>query len=73
LARGPLTAKTLVYERRKSLDFLGFSRPNQAFSIGYAGVSLKEISRAFARSGRGAGTTAPVFGKESAELLMRGA
>jgi hypothetical protein len=41
-----LTAKTLVYEGWKSLDFLGFSRPNRAFSMGYAGFSLKEISRA---------------------------
>jgi hypothetical protein len=30
----------------KGLDFLGFSRPNRAFSMGYAGFSLKEISRA---------------------------
>jgi hypothetical protein len=28
------------------LDFLGFSRPNRDFSIGYAGFSLKEISHA---------------------------
>jgi hypothetical protein len=38
--------KTLVYEGGKSLDFLGFSRPNRAFSMGYAGFSLQEISRA---------------------------
>ena len=29
----------------KSLDFLGFSRPKRAFSMGYAGFSLKKISR----------------------------
>src|ERR1700722_2394672 len=46
LGAGLLTAKTLVYEGWKSLDFLGFSRPNRAFSMGYAGFSLKEISRA---------------------------
>ena len=32
-----------------SLDFLGFSRPNRAFSMGYAGFSLEEISRALSR------------------------
>jgi hypothetical protein len=46
LAHGPLTAKALVYEGWKSLDFLGFSRPNRDFSMGYADFSLKEISRA---------------------------
>jgi hypothetical protein len=35
-----------------SLDFLGFSRPNRYFSMGYAGFSLKEISpRPFAIGG----------------------
>jgi hypothetical protein len=28
------------------LDFLGFSRPNRAFSMGYAGFSADKISRA---------------------------
>jgi hypothetical protein len=46
LAHGLLAAKTLAFERWKSLDVLGFSRPNRAFSMGYAGFSLKEISRA---------------------------
>jgi hypothetical protein len=41
-----LAAKTLVIEGWKGLDFLGFSRPNLAFSTGYAGFSLKEILRA---------------------------
>jgi hypothetical protein len=44
-----LAAKTPVYEGWKSLDFLGFSRPNRAFSMGYAGFSLKEKSRALCR------------------------
>jgi hypothetical protein len=30
----------------KSLDFLGFSRPNRDFSMGYTGFSAKKISRA---------------------------
>jgi hypothetical protein len=38
----PFAAKALVYGGWKSLDFLGFSRPKRAFSIGYAGFSLKE-------------------------------
>src|ERR1700679_507105 len=46
LGAGLLAAKTLVYEGWKSLDFLGFSRPKLAFSTGYAGFSLNEISRA---------------------------
>jgi hypothetical protein len=44
----------------KGLDFLGFSRPNRAFSMGYAGFSLKEISRAFCRRAR-TGTAAHDF------------
>jgi hypothetical protein len=47
LGRGLVAAKTLVYEDWKSLNFLGFSRPKRAFSMGYAGFSLKEKSRAF--------------------------
>jgi hypothetical protein len=35
LAPGRLAAKRLVYEGWKSLDFLGFSRPNRDFSTGY--------------------------------------
>jgi hypothetical protein len=30
-----LAAKTLLYEGWKGLDFLGFSRQNLAFSMGY--------------------------------------
>jgi hypothetical protein len=36
LARGRLAAKTLDHEGWISLDFLGFSRPNRDFSMGYA-------------------------------------
>jgi hypothetical protein len=46
----------------KSLDFLGFSRPNQAFSMGCTGFSLREISLAlFARGGVSAGTGASLL------------
>jgi hypothetical protein len=35
-----------------SLDFLGFSRQNRDFSMGYAGFSAKKISRALLPLGR---------------------
>jgi hypothetical protein len=55
LARDRLTAKTLGYEGWKSLDFLGFSRRNLAFSMGYTGFSPKEnFARPFRPRGRGA-------------------
>jgi hypothetical protein len=56
-----LAAKTLVYEGWKGLDFLGFSRPNQAFSTGYAGFSLKEISRALLPPRQNRGNGSPRF------------
>jgi hypothetical protein len=57
-----LAAKTLVYEGWKGLDFLGFSRPNLAVSMGYAGFSLKEISRALSPARQNLGTAAHDFG-----------
>jgi hypothetical protein len=45
LGLGPFGRQNLGYEGWKGLDFLGFSRPNLAFSMGYAGFSLKEILR----------------------------
>jgi hypothetical protein len=56
-----LAAKTLVYEGWKSLDFLGFARPDQAFSMGYAGFSLKEISRALLPPRQNRGNGCPRF------------
>jgi hypothetical protein len=41
LGPGGLAAKTLDYNSWKRLDFLGFSRPNLVFSMGYAGFSLQ--------------------------------
>ena len=38
--------ETPDHEGLISLDFLGFSRPNRDFSMGYAGFSAKKISRA---------------------------
>jgi hypothetical protein len=46
LASGPFDRETQVFEGWKSLDFLGFSRPDRAFSTGYAGFSAKKISPA---------------------------
>jgi hypothetical protein len=47
LAFGRFDTRTPEYERLILLDFLGFSRPNHYFSMGYTDFSLKEISRAF--------------------------
>jgi hypothetical protein len=62
LGSGGLAAKTLVYGGWKGLDFLGFSRPNRTFSMGYVGFSLKEISRALLPPRQNRGTAAPDFG-----------
>ena len=50
LAPHLFAAKTPVYERWISLDFLGFSRPNLGFSMGCADFSAKKFSRRFCRS-----------------------
>jgi hypothetical protein len=49
LGSGRLAPKTPGFEGWKSLDFLGFSRPDRAFSMGYVGFLLKEKSRALLR------------------------
>jgi hypothetical protein len=46
LGWGPFRGEGLVFEPWILLDFLGFSRQKRDFSMGYAGFSLKEISRA---------------------------
>jgi hypothetical protein len=46
LARALLAAKAPGFRGWKSLDFLGFSRQNLAFSRGYTGFSLEKNSRA---------------------------
>jgi hypothetical protein len=46
LGPGRFAAKALDSERWISLDFLGFSRPNRAFSMGYAAFSRDNFSRA---------------------------
>jgi hypothetical protein len=47
LARSRFAAKTTDYERWISLDFLGFSRPNRDFSMGYTDFSAKNFSSCF--------------------------
>jgi hypothetical protein len=54
LARGRFAAKTPARECWISLDFLGFSRPNRDFSMGYADFSAKNFSPPFS-----AGAEAP--------------
>src|SRR5271163_2141911 len=60
LARGCFAAKTPDHVGWISLDFLGFSRPNRDFSMGYAGFSGKNFSRALCGGGR-APERAPAF------------
>ena len=45
LARGRFAAKTPDFEGWISLDFLGFSRPNRAFSTGYGRSSVENFPR----------------------------
>jgi hypothetical protein len=54
--------KTLVYEGWKSLDFLGFSRPDRVLSMGCARFSLEKISRAlFCRRVRTAASATKIW------------
>jgi hypothetical protein len=55
LGAWPFGRETPVFECWKSLDFLGFSRPNRAFSMSYGGFSLEEISTDLCRSSGGGG------------------
>jgi hypothetical protein len=47
LARRRFRTKSPDYGYWKSLDFLGFSRPNRDLSMGYEGFSGNNISRRF--------------------------
>jgi hypothetical protein len=69
LAHARSTAKALAFEGWKSLDFLGFSRPKQAFSMGYAGFSLKENSWALLPAAvASVGTGASGFGMQKSRI-----
>jgi hypothetical protein len=59
LGTAPFAAKTQDYEGWKSLDFLGFSRPNRDLSMGYARFSEKFISHRFWRRESAVGTVTP--------------
>jgi hypothetical protein len=52
LAGRRFAAKTPSQEGWISLDFLGFSRPNRDFSMGYEDLSLNEFSRALCGGGQ---------------------
>jgi len=58
LAPGRFAAKTAVCEGWISLDFLGFSRKNRVFSMGYEAWSGEKFSRAFSLALRSAGAGA---------------
>ena len=60
--RRPFAAKTPDFGGWKSLDFLGFSRPNRALSMGYAGISSKFFSYRFCRGEGAVETAGPRFG-----------
>jgi hypothetical protein len=47
LVSGLFAAKTPVFRGWKSLDFLGFSRPNLYLSMGYAGKTENNFSWRF--------------------------
>jgi hypothetical protein len=70
LALGRLASKTPIFEGWISLDFLGFSRPNRDFSMGYAAfrgveffvpVSLALKGEAAGAGGRGLCGSAGLF------------
>src|SRR5580704_13280842 len=50
LPLGRFAAKNPAYESWISLDFLGFSRPNRDFSMGYTAFSGKNFSPSFSAS-----------------------
>jgi hypothetical protein len=70
LARRRFAAKTPDFEGWISLDFLGFSRANRDFSIGYADKSEKNFSSRFCRRERAVETASPRFGMAKDGLLM---
>jgi hypothetical protein len=65
-------AKTQSFEGWKSLDFLGFSRPNQAFSMSYDEFSPKRISRALLPPRQNRGNGDPRFWPAGRDGLLMG-
>jgi hypothetical protein len=71
LARGRFAAKAPAHEGWILLDFLGFSRPNRYFSMGYAAFSRKIFSRAPFRGVRSAETGDPSLGMPKLRIVHR--
>src|SRR5579872_1991562 len=72
LGGGGFAAKTRLTGYWISLDFLGFSRPNRVFSMGYARFSPTKVSRGLFPQGRGANGRPRAWACGSAGLFMRG-
>jgi hypothetical protein len=61
LERAHFAAKTLGFGGCKSLDFLGFSRPNLDLSMGYRRFSVKDFSTALLSSRKRRGNGDPTI------------
>jgi hypothetical protein len=72
LERARFAAKTLGFGGWKSLDFLGFSRPNRDLSMGYTGFPRKFFPRAFCPMGRCAGRGADARGHAETQDCLWG-
>jgi hypothetical protein len=60
--RGRLAVKTPIYDYWIFLDFLGFSRPNRDFSMGYAGFSQEDFASRSVRDVTGVTTAGLALG-----------
>jgi hypothetical protein len=69
LARRRFAAKTRDFGGLISLDFLGFSRLNRDFSMGYADKSEKVFSSRFCRRERAVETASPRFGMAKGRIV----
>ena len=66
-------AKTLGFGGCKSLDFLGFSRPNLDLSMGYGRFSVDDFSTALLSSRKRRGNGDPTIGHaEGTDFLLHG-
>jgi hypothetical protein len=72
LVRRLFAAKTPDYEGWISLDFLGFSRSNQDFSMGYADKARRIFPRAFVVAKEPSETVSPRFGMRKGQTAHGG-
>src|SRR3984957_14162478 len=72
LGTSRFAAKTLGFGGWKSLDFLGFSRPNRDLSMGYTRFSEDFFSSRFCRRERAVETAAPRFGTRKGWIVHGG-